>query len=1003
MRKLLEEVGMSENFSIKVKELEDAFSTFNKLFPVPVEQDAPMLIPGIGDVFVRKVKRLGHKDIFPRHYDWENLLPQLTENEELLWIVRKNGKEAASVREGLYDFEVFLGLKYVGGDCQSEEEWRNRRRRFETLTKHFAKSAFPESLLEKNRDESAVAELLNATIRCKEARAVVGVPSLKNSELKELTVKRDDNVRPYAGLNDIVEMHGDPEDDFVLAFSVSKASAADIKQNFGALFYIQDQIKPKLEKVTTITTGENWNHTETIQDGTNESSTDEIKGGEKNLRKQRGLFPRFGRGFMNVMRWVGVGTWGKDPKEFDNPDLQIKKGVSKVHGTNHSESDADSTGGHKDTTETIKEVLSALAFVDKQLQASLEQLTQTLGTGGFYANAVVYSNDAFVADSVARATKAALSGGQSSLGAMQIVSFEQKKHQSWLAQCKMLSTALREEAICPPILNCEKACLFLPLPNTHLLGLTLKKNVFYGKERPVGKSDADSRISIGQMSYASPHILGSASHENELSVKIANKDFYSHFFIVGTTGCGKTTRAAEIIRDANGFRRIIFETAKKTYWNELEMDSSELVIYTLGDSTHNPLRINPFYFEPGTSLKQHIAVLSDAIADLLPMEALIGPKLREAIERCYLACGWDVESSERVSTNCILEYPDMALFNIFVNEVAEEMSDYSAEVQGNYKGALLNRASIFMDDVYQDIFAFDGNKTIDELFPKDKTIIVEMEEMPPSEINMPAFVLSILLQRLRAYRNRIVNENIAHDDNGFLIVIEEAHNVLSKKFQDKGDDSQSGKGGHLVNQVTRMLAEGRGLKLGLMIIDQSAANIAPSVITNTNSKLVFRQEDGTEIETIGKAIGLKKEEWNDLQLLETGEYIVRNSEFLHPVKMAPLSDGRNRQHEFIKAKSRRDDYVPHTIVRPEYKKAADLLTAYYRHLPVEVKGDEGNPMKTRRIELDTLTTGAYHDALLACARGDFALYAYFISKFLLGKHQFDLAKRFMGIEEEEAS
>jgi len=989
------------NFSSKVKELEATLSAFNSMFPVPVEQDAPMLIPGIGDVFVRKVKRLGHKDIFPRHYDWENLLPQLTDNEELLWIVRKNGKEAASERAGLYDFEVFIGLKYVGGDCKSEDEWRNRRRRFETLTKHFAKSAFPESLLEKNRDEGKIADFLNATIRCKEARAIVGVPSLKNSELKELTVKRDENVRPYAGLNDIVEMHGDPEDDFVLVFSVSKASTSDIKQNFGALFYIQDQIKPKLEQVTTVTTGENWNHTLTITDGTAESSTDEIKGGEEEFRRQRGLFPRFGRGFMNVMRWVGIGTSGNEPKKFENQDLRIKKGVSKAHTSQQSKAVQDGKGGHKDTTITIKEVHSALAFVDKQLQTSLEQLTQTLGTGGYYANAVVYSNDKFVADSVARATKAALSGGQSSLGEMQIVSFSQKKHASWLAQCKTLATALREEAICPPILNCEKSCLFLPLPNTHLLGLTLKKNVFYGKERPVGKSAEDRRTSIGQMSYASPHIIGSVCHENELSVKIANKDFYSHFFIVGTTGCGKTTRAAEIIRDAKGFRRIIFETAKKTYWNELEMDPSELKIYTLGDSVHNPLRINPFYFEPGTSLKQHISVLSDAIADLLPMEALIGPKLREAIERCYHACGWDIESSERVSTGCILEYPDMALFNLFVNDVAEEMSDYSAEVQGNYKGALLNRASIFMDDVYQDIFASDGNKTIDELFPTDKTVIVEMEEMPPSEINMPAFVVSILLQRLRAYRNRIANESTLTDKNGFLIVIEEAHNVLSKKFQDKGDDSQSGKGGHLVNQVTRMLAEGRGLKLGLMIIDQSAANIAPSVVTNTNSKLVFRQEDGTEIETIGKAIGLKKEEWNDLQLLETGEYIVRNSEFLHPVKMAPLSESRNRQHELLKGKSRREDYVPRAVVRPEYKKAADLLAAYFSHLPV-VKNKEGEGLpKAQGINLDELTTGAYHDVLFACARGDSALYTYFMCKFLIAKRRFDLAKMLIGIDKEE--
>ena len=984
----------NETIDNKVRELEQAFSTFSSLFPIPAERKAPMAIPGIGDIFIRKVKRLGHKDIFPRHYDWENLIPQLTEDEELLWIVRKNGKGCGNERAGLYDFEVFIGLKFVGGPSHTEDEWRNRSKRFETLTKHFAKSAFPESLLEKNRDEVEVADLLNATIQYRESRIVIGMPSLKNSELKELNVKRDENVRPYAGLNDIVEMHGDPEDDFVLVFTISRASQRDIKQNFGALFYIQDFIKPKLEEVTTKTTGSNWNKSLSVTDGISESSTDQIKGGTKVEARKRGLLPRMGRGFMNVMRWFG-GTSGGSAKEFDNMNYRKEYGVSQQHGKNHSESEQKGEGGHEDTTVTIKEVHSALAFVDSQLQAHLTQLTQTLGTGGYYANAVVYSNDAFVADSVAGATRATLSGGQSSLGEMHVERFEYESDRSWLARCKSLADTLKEEAFCPPILNCEKACLFLPLPNTHLLGLPLKKNVFYGKERPVGRSDSEHRTEIGQLSYASPHILGSMNHENRLSVRISDKDFYSHFFVVGTTGCGKTTRAAQIIREADGFRRIIFETAKKTYWNELELPKEELLIYTLGDSTHNPLRINPFYFEPGTSLKQHISVLSDAISDLLPMEALIGPKLREAIERCYQVCGWDIESSERTSTSCVLEYPDMALFNLYVNEVADEMGDYSKEVQGNYKGALLNRAAIFLDDVYQDIFAFDGNRNIDELFPMDKTVIVEMEEMPPSEINMPAFVVSILLQRLRAYRNNVVNLVRKVDDRGFLIVIEEAHNVLSRKFQDKGDDSQSGKGGHLVNQVTRMLAEGRGLKLGLMVIDQSAANIAPAVITNSNSKLVFRQEDGTEIETIGKAIGLKEEEWNDLQLLEAGEYIIRNSEFLHPVKMAPLPEKQIAQHEDFKNGAIRAEYVPMTARRPEYQKAANMLNAMYEY------GIKANGGKLTGGDLISAFRGDLcQEAMMACAGCNEYLAQYFQAKFFLRKHMFDELKTLMGLKEE---
>ena len=76
-----------------VKEVKFAIEQFCADFP-PVEyEERPVCIPGIGDVFLRRVERLGYKGAFPRPYDWENLLPQLQSDEELLWIIRKRGSE----------------------------------------------------------------------------------------------------------------------------------------------------------------------------------------------------------------------------------------------------------------------------------------------------------------------------------------------------------------------------------------------------------------------------------------------------------------------------------------------------------------------------------------------------------------------------------------------------------------------------------------------------------------------------------------------------------------------------------------------------------------------------------------------------------------------------------------------------------------------------------------------------------------------------------------------
>ena len=915
--------------------LADAINAFNESYPLPQYVSRPVCIPGIGDVFIRKVSRLGHKGEYPRPYDWENLVPQLQEGEELLWIIRKRGGDSGKDLEKQiggetqYPFEVYLGLKFTGDAPQTRDEWEDRGRRFMVLSKHFAKSAFPESQLECGGGVSDTAkfatDFLEDISGMEHVRFIAGMPSIKDVDIKDVAAKRDDDVRPYAGLNDFLEMHDDVANDFAVVFSVSRVSPELISQNFNALFTIQNTIQPLMKEVVQFTEGTTvgWSFT------SNEGSDDQVQGGDKEQVQKSSLPARGGRGIANLWRWF-AGTPNGEVIEQPNLSKTTKLGVMLHHGTSKGESKSEQSS----KSWSVTKVNSALAFVDERIKEYLLQMTQTLGTGGYSCAAAVFargSTGKFTAESVSGAICATLSGGHSAFRPMRVYRLASgeanRDYRDWLLRRKTLGRLLEEYGIQTGIMNCEKACLFLPVPTTHLAGLPLKKNVFYGKANAESTIDGDA-VELGCMSFGEVHIKGESTRflkaDSHHRIGLLQKDFYSHMFVVGTTGSGKTKRAAKILHDADGFRRVILETAKKTYWNELGLKPENVLIYTLGDSTHNPFRINPFYFEPGTSLKQHISVLADAISDLLPMEALIGPKLREAVERCYEACGWNIEKSERDGSENAHEYPDVTMFYLMVRRIAKEMSDYSAEVQGNYTGALLNRAAIFMDAVYQDIFAFDGNKTIDQLLPADKTVIIEMEELPPSEINMPAFVISLLLHRIRARQNLKSKDGSLKEEPGFLIAIEEAHNVLARDIQSKQDEHQSGKGGHLVKQVTRLLAEGRGLKMGLIVIDQSSANIAPSVITNTNTKLVFRQEDGTEIETIGKAIGLDEDSWSDLQLLGTGECLLRNEKFAQPVKMAPLADNEVLGN----SNAERDKFVPKSKWIPQYRRMLSLLSEY---------------------------------------------------------------------------
>jgi len=455
------------------------------------------------------------------------------------------------------------------------------------------------------------------------------------------------------------------------------------------------------------------------------------------------------------------------------------------------------------------------------LEESIDQLALCYGTGGYFANAAVYSEDEDLTKRIAMLISSSLSGSKTQFSPFKMVTYNKGDYSDFQL---IYNVPTHEVVPGSTLLNSEQAGMFLMLPATDLPGLELKKNVFYG--RPVS---ANVGADLGRQAF---HSAG---------YKITYQDLCSHILVTGTTGSGKTIRSAHLLNDLprKEFNILCLETAKKTYAHKLcrgdEDDGYSKVVYTLGNSSGNPLRINPFYFEEGTSLKRHISVLSEALSELLPMEALIGPKLREAVMNIYFRYDWDIELGE-YSGKGKARYPTVIDFNEEIATICENLN-YSAELNQNYRGALEGRAKLFIDDLYQDIFAFDGNRNIDEILKEDT--IIEMEELPPSEINMPAFIISILLERIRAHKakiNKLKDKGkVPFTERKLLIVIEEAHNVLHRKHEEEKGQRETSGGKHLIDQIIRLLQEGRELEIGVVVIDQSASSLSQAVIQNTNN------------------------------------------------------------------------------------------------------------------------------------------------------------------------
>ncbi|MFB8831996.1 hypothetical protein ACE0DR_28030 [Azotobacter sp. CWF10] len=368
----------------------------------------------------------------------------------------------------------------------------------------------------------------------------------------------------------------------------------------------------------------------------------------------------------------------------------------------------------------------------------------------------------------------------------------------------------------------------------------------------------------------------------------------------------------------------------------------------------------------------------------MPTEAMIGPLLRRAVEACYAERDWDIEAGMPIGDQAPA-WPTAADLVVQVRRLAARLN-YGAEVNANYRGALESRAGLFLDATFQDIFGYDGNTPIDELFPPGKDVIIEVEDLPPSDVDVRAFVMTLLLSRLRSvqgsrrgnsvsekkagkhsaspdgnrtkhelgsalrtyFKNRdqhrpnkhvkallregkvIINSEIVKSDKHIIdvtsrvtvgndeidllaalsvptepaavqhqlrrqvldtsrrwfLVVEEAHNVLDRQFEQRRPSDESNAGRTLLRTVVRLLQEGREMGIGMMIIDQAPTKLAREVIGNTGTKIVLRLEDADEMVEIGRAMGLDESAWQKLGFLQVGEALIKTSYMDRPAKSA---------------------------------------------------------------------------------------------------------------------
>lgn len=433
------------------------------------------------------------------------------------------------------------------------------------------------------------------------------------------------------------------------------------------------------------------------------------------------------------------------------------------------------------------------------------------------------------------------------------------------------------------LLDAGTLSMIVAIPQREVPGLVIKEGVGFGLNTP----EARDGVKLGCLLNR-----GRVLHK----VFLPRDALRKHIFVGGVTGSGKTTTCQKLLGEA-ALPFIVMEPAKTEYREMRALPGMEdLLLFTFGDETRLPFRLNPFELFPGENLSAHVDMLKACFINAMPMEAALPMVFEEALYRCYQFYGWDTEEG----VNRLTDHPfteDRMYFPILqdmipaIEEVAGE-KNFSPTMKGDYIGSLVGRISNLLVGAKGRML--NCRRSFDILDLLDKKVVFELEELKAPQDK--SFVMGLLISRVSEGLKR---KHAANPDYRHITLVEEAHRLLSKP-----DPGETGARKNAVEIFTDLLAETRKYGESLVVVDQIPSKLAPEVLKNTNTKIIHRIFARDDKDAVGDTMLLDEKQREYLSSLAVGEAVLFSEAIEKPVniKIKALTDtGRSEAPEAIAA------------------------------------------------------------------------------------------------------
>lgn len=414
-----------------------------------------------------------------------------------------------------------------------------------------------------------------------------------------------------------------------------------------------------------------------------------------------------------------------------------------------------------------------------------------------------------------------------------------------------------------PLNSNEMACLSCP-PLEEYSGIEVIPPVRFGVETNQNFKPDDDLVRIGA-------ILDRGKPVGR-DLMIRRPDLTKHGIIVGVTGAGKTNTCFSLLEqvwnEGKGVPFMVIESAKSEYRALLKNPKFKgLRVFTIGDETISPIRLNPFQVPKGILIQSHIDYLQALFAAAFVLYPPMPYVLSMSIQRVYEDKGWDlVRNINLRGDDSPSAFPTLDDLIETIRTVSDSMG-YEGEIKSNIKAALEGRLNQLRIGGGKGVMLNCRESLSDEdLF--GAPCILELKQLVSDEEK--AFLIGLLLIRLYEHY-----ESKGQSGDGTLkhvTLIEEAHRLLKNVSSQQGGDSANPQG-KAVEVFANLLAEIRAFGEGMFMAEQIPTKLAPEALKNTNLKLIHRLVAKDDREAVGATMNLSEDQLVALTTLRPGQAV----------------------------------------------------------------------------------------------------------------------------------